>query len=141
MPDAHDKYTLEACHIDELIADPKGKNEQSDDHAGANTSVSLVARSPNELSVEIKDPMADLRARLRACKTSLKQKLDQEFPVPAYSLLDKQCFGFLRDMQAFYLNNELPKPQNLSEALGIVSDHQMQEVTTDHRFKLLGIGN
>ena len=44
-------------------------------------------------------------------------------------------------MQAFYLNNELPKPQNLSEALGIVSDYQMQELTTEHRFKLLGIGH
>ena len=114
-----DRFTLEACQVNELMGELKGKNEASnEENAAANTSVSIVDKS------EEKEP-DQLRVKLRICKQKLQQKLAQEFPVPAFSPIDKQCYSFLRDVQMAGQNEPPKKPQNLSEALGMVSDFQM----------------
>jgi hypothetical protein len=46
-----DRFTLEACQINELMGDLKGKNELSnEENAAANTSVSMVDRSEEKES-------------------------------------------------------------------------------------------
>lgn len=73
----------------------KCKNEASnEDNAGANTSISILDKS--------EEPYDDLRRKLRQVKRSLKDKLASEFPVPAYTVIDKQCYSFLRDVEKGY---------------------------------------
>jgi hypothetical protein len=71
----------------------KGKNDTTnEENAAANTSVSIVDKS-EEKETDY------LRVKLRICKQKLQEKLAQEFPVPAFNPIDKQCYSFLRDVQ------------------------------------------
>lgn len=61
-----DRFTLEACQINELMGDLKGKNELSnEENAAANTSVSMVDRSEEKETDKF-------RQKLRQCKLKLQ---------------------------------------------------------------------
>lgn len=61
--------------------------------------------------------------------------------MPQFDIVDKQCFTFLHEISQSYLGVTSDKPQSLGEALGILSDYQMQELIAEQRFRLLGIAH
>ena len=80
----------------------KGKNELSNDNMFANTSVSGIDRSHEKSNEHVFSRVGgeceQLRRKLRACRKKLRQKLAQEFPVPQFNIVDKQCFAFLHEI-------------------------------------------
>jgi len=85
------------------MGEVKCKNEASnEDNAAANTSISYLDKS--------EDPNDELRRKLRQYKSSLRDKLASEFPVPDYSVIDKQCYSFLRDVEKSYTEGRQEQP-------------------------------
>jgi hypothetical protein len=90
---------LEACQINELMGDIKFKNDSSHDNsinALGTTSVSGLDKTQEFSAIE------QLKQKLKRCKKQMQLKLTQEFPVLSYTVVEKQCYSFQKQLEKYY---------------------------------------